>query len=48
MKKNYNQPSVEVTLMMSESIMQAGSPNILQNSGSGTSGLGGGDPIIGG
>ena len=47
MKKNYNQPMVEVAEVFATSLMQAGSPGALQNSGSGTGGLGGGE-IIGG
>ena len=47
MKKNYNQPMVEVAEVYATSLMQAGSPGALQNSGSGTDNLGGGD-IIGG
>ncbi len=47
MKKNYNQPMVEVAEVFATSLMQAGSPGALHNSGSGTGGLGGGD-IIGG
>lgn len=47
MKKNYNQPMVEVAEVHATSLMQAGSPGSLINSGSGTGGLGGGD-IIGG
>ena len=46
MKKNYKQPIVELTQMMSSSMVMAGSPGALINSGSGTDGLGGGDPII--
>ena len=45
MKKNYNQPMVEVAEVFATSLMQAASP--LQNSGQGTENLGGGD-IIGG
>ena len=47
MKKNYNQPNVEVVEVLATSLMQAASPGALQNSGSGTENLGGGD-IIGG
>ena len=47
MKKNYNQPMVEVAEVFATSLMQAASPGALQNSGSGTENLGGGD-IIGG
>ena len=45
MKKNYNQPMVEVAEVLATSFMQAASP--LQKSGKGTENLGGGD-IIGG
>ena len=50
MKKNYNQPIVEVAEVFATSLMQAGSPGALHNSGSGTDGLGGTpiDPIVGG
>ncbi len=47
MKKNYNQPIVEVAEVFATSLMQAASPGTLQNSGQGTGGLGTGD-IIGG
>ena len=36
MKKNYNQPMVEVAEVYATSLMQAASPGALQNSGSGT------------
>ena len=50
MKKNYNQPIVESTQLMPASIVLAGSPGALQNSGNGTDDLGipSEDPIIGG
>jgi hypothetical protein len=48
MKKIYNQPIVEQAEMLMGSIVMAGSPGALQNSGSGTSSIGGGDPIVGG
>ena len=49
MKKIYNQPTVTTVNLMGGSVMQAASPGALQNSGSGTSGLGApGDPIVGG
>lgn len=49
MKKNYNQPMVEVAEVYATSLMQAGSPGALQNSGSGTITIPGtGDPIVGG
>ena len=48
MKKNYNQPIVEAVEVLATSLMQAGSPGALHNSGSGTDGLGGGEPIVGG
>ena len=47
MKKNYNKPMVELMQMMPGSMVMAGSPGALQNSGSGTDNLGGGE-IIGG
>ena len=47
MKKNYNQPIVEVAEVFATSLMQAASPGALQNSGFGTGGLGGGDEITG-
>ena len=47
MKKNYNQPIVEVAEVFATSLMQAASPGALVNSGSGTGSLGGGDPITG-
>ena len=47
MKKNYNQPIVEVAEVFATSLMQAASP--LQNSGQGTSTIPeSGDPIVGG
>ena len=46
MKKTYEIPSVEMTQLAMSSIVMAGSPGALINSGSGTDGLGGGDPII--
>ena len=50
MKKNYNQPIVEVAEVYATSLMQAASPGALQNSGFGTGSItpppGGG--IIGG
>ena len=48
MKKIYNQPTVSTVNLLGGSVMQAASPGALQNSGSGTDGLGGGTPIIGG
>ena len=51
MKKNYSKPSVEATQLQLSTIVLAGSPGELQNSGSGTGDIstppGGGD-IIGG
>lgn len=47
MKKIYNQPTISTVNLMGGSVMQAASPGTLQNSGSGTGKLGGGD-IIGG
>lgn len=47
MKKNYNKPVVELLQMMPGSMVMAGSPGALQNSGQGTGDLGGGE-IIGG
>lgn len=44
MKKTYEIPSVEMTQLAMSSIVMAGSPGTLQNSGSGTDGIG--DPII--
>ena len=41
MKKTYEIPSVEMTLLMSDTIVLAGSQGVLQNSGSGTDDLGG-------
>lgn len=41
MKKTYEIPSVEMTLLMPDTIVLAGSPGVLQNSGQGTDGLGG-------
>ena len=47
MKKNYNQPIVEVAEVFATSLMQAASP--LQNSGQGTNTIPvSGDPIVGG
>ena len=48
MKKTYEIPSVEMTQLAMSSIVMAGSPGALINSGSGTGSLGGGDPIVGG
>lgn len=48
MKKTYEIPSVEMTQLAMSSIVMAGSPGALINSGSGTDGLGGGEPIVGG
>ena len=45
MKKTYEIPSVEMTQLAMSSIVMAGSPGALQNSGSGTQNLGGGDVI---
>ena len=39
MKKNYNQPIVEVAEVFATSLMQAASPGNLQNSGSGTNSI---------
>lgn len=47
MKKTYEIPSVEMTQLAMSSIVMAGSPGTLQNSGSGTESLGGGE-VIGG
>ena len=47
MKKNYNQPIVEVAEVFATSLMQAASPGALINSGSGTVSIGSGDPITG-
>ena len=48
MKKNYNQPIVEVAEVMATSLMQAGSPGAIQNSNQGTGSISSGDPIVGG
>ena len=47
MKKMYIQPNVEAAEVQATSLMQAGSPGTLQDSGKGTGSLGGGE-IIGG
>lgn len=50
MKKNYSKPSIEATQLQLSTIVLAGSPGELQNSGSGTGDIStppGGD-IIGG
>ena len=39
MKKTYEIPSVEMTLLMPDTIVLAGSPGVLQNSGKNTSEL---------
>lgn len=44
MKRKYEIPSVEMTQLAMTSIVMAGSPGTLQNSGSGTGGIG--DPIV--
>jgi hypothetical protein len=46
-KKMYIQPTVEATQLLPSTIVLAGSPGTLQNSGKGTGELGTGD-IIGG
>lgn len=46
-KKMYIQPTVEATQLLPSTVVLAGSPGTLQNSGEGTGSLGGGD-IIGG
>ena len=46
MKKNYNQPIVEVAEVQAASMLLDASP--LQNSGQGTNTIGSGDPIVGG
>ena len=45
MKKNYVLPRVEMTQMTMSSIVMAGSPGTLINSGEGSSSLGGGEII---
>ena len=42
------QPCVEATQLQLSTMVLAGSPGELQNSGSGTSGIGGGEEIVGG
>ena len=48
MKKNYKQPCVEATQLQLSTIVLAGSPGALQNSGQGTGNIipEGGEPII--
>ena len=47
MKKNYNQPIVESTQLMPASIVLAGSPGTLNNSGKNTDDIPG-EEVIGG
>ena len=44
-KKMYIQPTVEATQLLPSTVVLAGSPGTLQNSGQGTTELGGGDVI---
>ena len=44
MKKTYEIPSVEMTHMTMSTILMAGSPGVLTNSGTGTGSIG--DPIV--
>ena len=46
MKKNYNQPNVEVASVMATSLMQAGSPAGIIGGGN-TSAIPGNDPVGG-
>lgn len=48
-KKIYNQPRVETMQLMPSTVVLAGSPGALHNSGTGTSTIpSGSDPIVGG
>ena len=50
MKKTYEIPSVEMTLLLPDTIVLAGSPGAIQNSGQGTDNISGyeGPVIVGG
>ena len=45
MKKNYNQPIVEVAEVFATSLMQSASPAISNGGDTSSSGIGGGTPI---